>query len=145
MKALTKTTESIYAWEAFDGKIFNDRDECAKYENSAKAVAKRAANELIVRETPLYKFFEWVGSEDTVRVYRIKDATDLQIVNTYLMLLDRGAKSIPVEAIGKDYAVVIWDCDEGYSEMGTKEELVAKMLNNIEKAFTPVTTEQEGK
>lgn len=131
MKTLTReeTVEKVYGYEASDGTFFKSEDECRKYEEGARCAASLAAKSLEFSKTTGGSFHDNVfcfGYEDDVVVYDIKTANDLQIVNTYIELINQyGTKRvIPPEHIGKKVCVSFWDGDSAYIS-GTRSEMRA--------------------
>ena len=63
----------IRKWEAKDGTQFNSREDCEKYENSAKCVVLAKYNDFIITVSNAYEIFR-IGSEDCrIDVVRVPD------------------------------------------------------------------------
>lgn len=77
---ITKEVKS-YKYEAVDGVQFDDREECIKYENSAKCVLLTKYNELIVKhEISEYSICDF-GSEDyAMDIIKLRNEKDIDIV-----------------------------------------------------------------
>lgn len=63
IKQEVKRTETITKYKANDGTIFDDRDECMKYENSAKCVLISKYKKLVKKSISEYDFMS-IGYED---------------------------------------------------------------------------------
>lgn len=89
MKELTHEVKETYAWEANDGKIFYDQNECLQYEKTAKcAITARLREMFVGGNDPVteYQVFEGYGGsseEYLMAVLFIKDENDLYAVNQY--------------------------------------------------------------
>lgn len=70
-------------WESFDGNRFQSREECEKYENSARAVVKQKFLKLVVASENEYSLFN-AGSDDNI-VYAIRMPKE-EDMNTVLQL-----------------------------------------------------------
>ena len=133
-----KTIEEIMNYEAFDGCCFSTEEECRKYEKSAFGVAKENALRLGNKSVAEYEVFEYTGSDcTTARVFDIKNADALQIVNTYLRSIENHpSRLIDPQYIGHKVAVLFGECEDWYCIMGTQEEMLATITNNINKLFS---------
>lgn len=101
MKAITnvKTVEEIVGYEACDGTRFTTKEECQKYENTAKAVIKGRFKKLVVKEmvgidiTSEGSAYVGAGIEEDwyYALVAIKDENDLKAAQMYYAL--EGCKS----------------------------------------------------
>lgn len=136
MKAATKMVE-VYGYEASDGKWFKDRDECEKYEASAVGAASAAAN--CLKEKDMFAdaaFGEFCTCcENSIRTYNIKDANDLQVINTYLKSVSTSGKVLSPEYIGHRVAIEFYDWDSGYMIVGTQKEAVGRFVDLMDMLF----------
>ena len=71
-----KTERTVYDihYEAVDGTIFYNKEECEKYDDTARAVLRAKLKKLIVKEGDEYLFFG-VGCKDSL-VYAVKMETE---------------------------------------------------------------------
>lgn len=108
---VTKVTK----YEAIDGTIFSTKEECIKYEESAKCVLVSKYKSLIVKETTestLYK----VGSDERIDVIKINEEKDIDAVmqlyyyyNNSNYALEQGERMIKscLKALSeKDYLII---------------------------------------
>lgn len=73
-------TETYYEYEAIDGEIFKTKEECEKYDKSARAVLQSKYKKLVLKETNEYNLFD-IGSEDnTVEIIKVGSQKDLDLV-----------------------------------------------------------------
>lgn len=142
MKVKSEQKEVIVGYEAYDGQVFSTPEACMEYENTAIGVAERAALALAIGTPcspdvicPIFGCFD-----EQVRVFSIKNAAALQVVNTFLGFIDQ-TKTISPSYIGRDVIVQFWLDHDGFTIHGTREELEAAALAGIEKLFAPMHTE----
>ena len=70
----------IKKWEAADGTQFNSREDCGKYENSAKCVVLTKYKDFVIKESDEYHLFG-VGSEDCqVEIVRVPDEKAIDVI-----------------------------------------------------------------
>lgn len=81
MKSVSKeVTNTIYGWEAIDGTFFDNKEECQKYENSAKTVILAKYNKLVVKSSSEEEFFYLGCSDNTVDVVKISKYSDIEVI-----------------------------------------------------------------
>lgn len=81
MKSVSKeVTNTIYGWEAIDGTFFDNKEECQKYENSAKTVILAKYNKLVVKSSSEEEFFYLGCSDNTVDVVKISKYSDINVI-----------------------------------------------------------------
>lgn len=135
MKELTRTVEEVTGYEANDGTWFRDKEECERYERSAKFAAKMAASKLAVDEMHLEDATPMMGCyEDYIVTYDVKSAADLQVLNTWLELDDKNCDKIDPKYIGNRVAIQYWiDC--GHTVLGSREDIEAVFRTKMDKLF----------
>lgn len=80
-------TLTVRKYEAVDGTLFDDKDECQRYENTARCVLLSKYNKLIIKSATEYDLFE-MGSEETViDLIKIKHKSDIPTI-VQLVILD---------------------------------------------------------
>lgn len=117
MKAIIeeKIVKETVGYEAIDGKIFKDAEECRKYENTCKAVLMAEYKPLVKGWLSEYYLYETGGEEYGWDIVEIKSAQDLEAVNKVLKYYHNEAKIIPFDYIGKIILVTNgYDGIEGY-------------------------------
>lgn len=139
MKELTHEVKETYAWEANDGKIFYDQNECLQYEKTAACAITARLRELFVGgNDPMteYQIFEGYGcgsEEYLMAVLRIKNEDDLYAVNQYAALV--GAKPVPSTMV---HECILVGFGYGYEDLyvyGTFGEIVKKFTDNMKLVF----------
>lgn len=82
MKEVQKEIKQhITVYEAVDGAEFKSKEECKKYEESAKCVLIAKYNKLVVKTGSESDIFEGIGSEDeTINIVKINNASDIDII-----------------------------------------------------------------
>lgn len=70
----------IKKWKAVDGTQFNSREDCEKYENSAKCVVLAKYKDFVIKVSSEYNLFG-VGNEDCeVDVIRVPDEKAVDVI-----------------------------------------------------------------
>lgn len=139
MKEVKKTVEQLVGYEATDGTFFRNQDACAEYEKSARCAANCAAAKLEKNSKALDQIMHhnMIGCwEERVVVYDIKNADQLQVVNTHLNLVYPGGNAIDPRYIGQSVAVQYWVDDDGYNVLGNMDEILAEFRSNLDKLFS---------
>ena len=82
MKEVQKEIKQhITVYEAVDGTEFKSKEECKKYEESAKCVLIAKYSKLVVKTGSESDIFEGIGSEDeTINIVKINNASDIDII-----------------------------------------------------------------
>ena len=81
MKSVSKeVTNTIYGWEAIDGTFFDNKEECQKYENSAKTVILAKYNKLVVKSGSEEELFYIGCGDNTVDVVKISKYSDIDVI-----------------------------------------------------------------
>lgn len=138
----TRTIEETYGYQAFDGRIFATETACRDYEANAENVIGAMAKNLLSRpEEAVENFVHCYGYEDTFMVWNIKDTDQLQIVNQFLRTVDQNTL-IGAEYIGKRICVSLSREHDWYNIMGTREEMIARYAEGVDRLFADPTDEE---
>ena len=70
----------IEEYEAVDGTIFNSKEECIKYENSAAAVLKSRYKKLVIKETDEWNLFKFGSEDEFIDVIKLHSEKDIDLV-----------------------------------------------------------------
>ena len=135
MKELTKevVTREVTGYEAFDGKFFNSKEECEKYEGSAKGVAAAGAMEYKIGKGTHYDLFDEASCDCGVEVFDIKNSDVLFKVNMYIALQTNEDRYLISDAyIGKP-VIIMWSYDRDWCSWSTLDELIEHMTKGYEK------------
>lgn len=147
MKELTREVvkREVYGYEANDGKIFDSKEECEKYEKSSDNAIFSMFMGLMVdepfHECSIYEDFGYGSEEFSMCVIRIENENDLKIANMYYESKkaknNANDKKFTSEMIGKRILVNLgYDYDEyGCYVQGTFEELKEKFVKKTERFF----------
>lgn len=141
MKELTRevTTTEVIGYIAADGKEFRNKEECEKYERTAKGVIQADFEKLVMAEESEYGLFEnFGGGSEDYRIVRITidNMEELRQANMYSQLINN-KNLFTEEHIGKSLIVGTgWQHDACYL-YGTIEELVEKFRADITGALYP--------
>ena len=145
----TKTIEEVTGYEAFDGQVFKEKEECEKYERSAKGVLKKQFMGLVIKEMEVCDItnygdvpFTETGEDWYATLVKIKNAEDLKICNMYWELINPKAEAkFTNDMIGKIIIVSVGDGDWCYP-MGPIEDCVEKYRKMLMK-LTEVEKNEE--
>ena len=82
MKEVQKEIKKhITIYEAIDGTEFKSKEECEKYEESAKCVLIAKYNKLVVRSCTESDIFGDIGSEDeTINIVKLSSTSDIDTI-----------------------------------------------------------------
>ena len=152
MKEIKKSVESfVTVFVANDGTEFNDKNECSKYESSAKGVLMTKYRPLVVNTTDGYSV--GCGSEDIkIDIVKLKSESDIEFLlqldmldHTYLDTdrqnerMDRMSKILHRALSEDDYIIVGrgCDCDDSF----WLEDSLNSKIEGIRKACETKTAE----
>lgn len=119
MEMFTKEKIIKEQWyRASDGTEFYSKEECEKYENSAKAVLFTRYNSLIVRSGSEYELFGFGCDDNVIDVVKVETPKDIDIILQLEALLYstnnlERYKEILKEALEKETKVLIF---RGYNK-----------------------------
>lgn len=72
--------KKVFKYEANDGILFNSKEECIKYENSARTAVKVLYKKLVIKSIAETELFS-VGSDDnTLELVKVKTQEDIKIL-----------------------------------------------------------------
>ncbi len=146
MKEVTKevTRTEVAYYEAADGTHFYSKEECVKYEESAKCVVAKEIEKYRLAQMNEYELYDGAGSEEyDIDVYHIENAEVLEKLNIFRNLCDCHVPIIGEEFIGKTI-LLAWDYDKYSSyNLGTIDDLLGRMRKAYTEAITPKEEEKE--
>lgn len=70
----------IEEYEAVDGTIFNSKEECIKYENSAALMLKSRYKKLVIKETNEWDLFKCGSEDEFIDVIKLWSEKDIDLV-----------------------------------------------------------------
>ena len=81
MKEVQKEIKKhITIYEAIDGTEFKSKEECIKYEESAKCVLMAKYNKLVLRSGSEFDIFNIGSEEETIDIIKINSLSDIDII-----------------------------------------------------------------
>lgn len=133
-------------YEAYDGSIFKTKEECIKYEETAKCVIRKKFNDLIEHSSDECSLFN-CGSDDYIIDFikpNTQDAANaiMQMLELYNANDDRARKLIKGAQENSDYLLIGHNSydEDYYYILGTR----TSVLNNIkENLFFEVKKEKK--
>lgn len=128
----TRTIEEVKGYEANDGTFFSNKEECEKYEKTAKAVIYNKVKPYRIAETTEYDFFLYRGCDDvTVEIFNIETEKVFDDVCMYIKFHERvnysGEITLPKaeDFVGKNM-IVSWNYDEDWCDIETIDTIIDK-------------------
>ena len=147
MKEIKEEVKSYnIKYEAIDGTIFYNKEECEKYEQSAKAVLRAKFKKLVLVENTEYTLFN-VGQDDNlvyaVKMSQIKDADTVKQLyiadnewltknEDYQRYIDRAFNIIDKAYKENDVLLVGENCDNEIFIIATRNTTI-ETLNSLDK------------
>ena len=77
----------VTKYQSFDGIEFNSKEECEKYENSAKGIVRSRFSKLVVRDIDEYSLF-FGNEENTVYYVQFREEGDIDTFLHYMYLIN---------------------------------------------------------
>lgn len=144
-----ETVEKIVGYEACDGRKFEDKEQCLKYEKTATAVITADFRKRIVNIMEEIKVtgegdvpFTEIGEDWYVARVKLENHEDLNVCNMYSQL-QRNKNMFTEDMIGKEVLVSIGSSIRGGEYAfdncwvyGTLDECVEKYRKGLMKLFT---------
>lgn len=135
--------EITYKYEAIDGSIFKSKEECQKYEESAKMVAYSKYLPLVIDRKKEYAIYQ-VGSEEyEIDIVKINQLEDIDIIlqlyslyHPYRDVKDLSKERVKLNTWFNNNEIVFigrgcnYDNYDGFEFLGTMNDLI----NDIKKA-----------
>lgn len=119
-------------YEAYDGELFNTREECERYEDNAMGVVGKKVNKFLIKRTyseNIYGDFA-AACDEKVEIYLPKTSDDIEALNQYLNFTYKDVNVLGPEHIGQ-YLLVNYNYDCDWCMVQTLEE----KINRFKKLF----------
>lgn len=142
----TRTVEEVVGYEASDGVRFKSKEECQKYEESAKfAVTEMFLKRCVCGEpfieSAIFENFGYGGEEYEYVVMELKDAEDVKIATMFASMHNSKFSVDLNQYIGKRVLVGIGFVFDSYDKdfviRGTEGELIDQFKHDIARFFRP--------
>lgn len=128
--------EKIITYQADDGTIFDNLEECKKYEETAKMVAYGMIKDKKIADTTVYDFLDNGADDEVIEVWHIDTVETAELLNRYLKLATEdksNAHLIETADVGKDI-IIQWSYDREYCwSLGSIEDYIEKIRKNYDK------------
>lgn len=146
---VTRTIEEVTGYEASDGTYFKTKEECEKYEQSAKAAITKMFADICVkpdggdewcfRECSIFENFGYGSEEYFYVIADIKSESELKIANMYCdMHAGKYGRKLGTEYIGKRVLIAIGsEYDQAFYVRGTEEEMAEEFKKTMARFFRP--------
>lgn len=141
---ITRTVEEVNGYYADDGTWFREKDECKKYEESAKMVVFKMIKDKMIAKTNIYNLLGEGSEDDAVEIFKVDSLETVELLNRYTTLSTYD-KTAPFasDMIGKDI-IIQWNYERDWCYChDTIDDLLLKIKGNYEKAISKETTECE--
>lgn len=138
----TRTIEEVTGYEANDGTVFKTKEECEKYEQTARAVIRNNFKRLMVGEefceASIWERFGYGSEEYMLAVIDVKNEEDFKAVQM-LCEFEKCGQVKAKDFIGKRILVNVgYNCDyDSYLNPRTEDELIEQFKADIKKFFHP--------
>ena len=128
---------------ATDGKEFLSEDECKKYEGTCECAINEMFNKVPNQATWAGNVDEFCtfGYDDTIYAIKIRDLTDVEVVNKWLKYKDSSARGIGADAIGTIQIFSGFDCYVNC--LGTPDDLKQIYINAVDSLFNKLVEKAE--
>lgn len=138
IEKVTKVTH----YEAIDGTTFTTKEECVKYEESAKCVLLSRYKDMVVKQTNEEAFYKAGPDEFELDIVKLKDSSSINIIMQLYYYYNKGenakthAESMEKfcnRALEEDDFLIIYRGDgygDGFWVRGTRNELF-EHINSI--------------
>ncbi len=136
-------TKEIITYEALDGTIFDNEDECRKYEKTAQCAINGAFEQLPREDVDAEALNDTVGDfsdDDTLHSIYIEDANTLEVINRWLVHNGWGSSKLSAKDIGTILLYDTYDTDVWI--IGTPEEYKKKFCDFIDNNLVKPLTEK---
>lgn len=130
---ITKQVEEINGYYADDGTWFRDKEQCQKYEESAKMVAFKMVQDKLMKKITVYDLLNEGSEEEDVEIYNVDTTETAGMINRYISLATYD-KQVPIKTdmVGK-IILVHWSYDKDWCEcLGTIDDYLAKIKAGYE-------------
>lgn len=129
-------------YEAIDGTLFDNKDECQRYENSARCVLLSKYNKLIIKSATEYDLFEMGSEESVIDLIKIKHKSDIPTIvqlvileNQYLIKeqdrIDRMYEQLESASIaGETFMISRGYQDDCFWPLGSVENKIQQILSH---------------
>ena len=122
---------------AEDGKVFTDREECQKYDNTCQCVIMAAYKSLVKGTISEYGLYDECGCEDFYYdLVEIKNENDRETVNKALKFAYKNARLVTEEEIGKTIMVAKEYDDSLTGYHTTIDNILNRIKGNYEKELS---------
>ena len=134
---ITRTIEEINGYYADDGTWFREKEECQKYEETAKMVVYKMIKDKMIAKTNIYALLTEGNEDDEVEIYNVDSIETVELLNRYIALTTYDKKSdlITTEMIGKKI-IIFWSYDRDWCWCkGSIEDLLNTIKENYNRLF----------
>ena len=133
---ITRTIEEVNGYIADDGKWFKEKEECQRYEESAKMVVFKMIQCKRLGGTTIYELIGEGSDDCDVEIYSVDSIETVELLNRYIALstYDKKADLITTEMVGKE-VLLFWDYDREYCYYGKPIE---DLFNDIKGRYDTI-------
>ena len=145
MKTITKEETKVVKTEVYvsaDGKEFNNKEDCLKWENSYVGTLNASWKELPKKEVNTCDFgIPWSSDDHNAYVVTPKNLDEITFINAYINCTT-GYDYNPLNTTMVNKALLLnFGYDHDYCDVYVLEELLAKLQKNINECINPENPE----
>jgi len=128
-----------------DGIAFPTMEACKEYESTSKFVINKMFSSLNIQKNECvgdWDDLRCFGCDDTVYAIKIRNASDLEIVNKWIGTHEYANDFLKVEAIGTIQLICEYDFDSSLWNIGTPDDLKKMYCRVIDYMFDKLKSDE---
>lgn len=144
MKKIVKEVqriEEVIKYESVDGRVFNTKEDCKKWEESYECTIRAAMKKIPQIETDCSDTFIVSPPEERVIVLKPRNIEDIEVINAYGRIIDNYTGLLTQDDIGKLLMIhtgydedwfMIYYMDKYLKEINNKFDNFKEQINQLE-------------
>ena len=140
MKQITEKVETLVTrFEAVDGTKFATEEQCKEWEKSYECTVNAMWNDIEKASMTSYDMYS-AGCEEEIYIVKAKSIDEVTAINAYLMVVSTNENGgfFTTESIGKEMVLMLDEGCQWHNLLGTKDEILANIINNFTKLSNKV-------
>lgn len=131
MKKIEKevVTKVVEGYEAMDGTMFEEQEECLKYEKSARGILKARLKKLVIKEGVEDSIYGTGSCENETWVVKPESEADIDTIKQFFYLGGGKEEYLPKDLDGQvGKIVLVTNCYDDYVWLDTFEALTKRIM-----------------
>lgn len=133
--------EEVITYESVDGRVFNTKEDCKKWEESYECTIRAAMKKIPQIETDCGDIFIVNPPEERVIVLKPRNIEDIEVINAYGRIIDNYTELLTQDDIGKLLMIytgydedwfMIYYMDKYLKEINNKFDDFKEQINQLE-------------